>query len=91
MERAMILCRTPEIHKRDLLPLPSRQIHNIDPFSFPEFATLKDARDWFEKIYLEREIQLQKGNMTRVAEKAGVDRSNLYKRLKALGIEHREN
>lgn len=91
MERVMILSRSSEVSKRDLMPLPSRQIHNVDPFSFPEFTSLKDAREWFEKIYLEREIQLQRGSMTKVAEKAGMDRSNLYKRLKILGIEHRES
>jgi two-component system nitrogen regulation response regulator NtrX len=36
-------------------------------------------------------MRLQNGNMTRVAESLGLDRSNLYKRLKALGIEARES
>jgi two-component system nitrogen regulation response regulator NtrX len=36
-------------------------------------------------------MRLQNGNMTRVAERVGMDRSNLYKRLKTLGIEPRES
>ena len=71
--------------------MPARHLAEQDPFSFPDFASLKDAKDWFESQYLQREMRLQNSNMTRVAERAGMDRSNLYKRLKALGIEPRES
>jgi len=71
-------------------PLAVRHLAEPDPFSFPEFPSLKDARDWFEGAYIQRELKTQNGNMTRVAERLGLDRSNLYKRLKALGIEARE-
>ena len=91
MERAVILGRSAEIGPRDLGPLAARHLAEQDPFSFPDFASLKDAKDWFESQYLQREMRLQNSNMTRVAERAGMDRSNLYKRLKALGIEPRES
>jgi two-component system nitrogen regulation response regulator NtrX len=90
MERAVILARGAEISTRDLGPLAVRHLVEPDPFSFPEFPSLKDARDWFEGTYIQRELKLQNGNMTRVAERLGLDRSNLYKRLKALGIEARD-
>ena len=90
MERAVILARGAEITTRDLGPLAARHLNDPDPFSFPEFASLKDARDWFEAAYIQRELKAQNGNMTRVAERLGLDRSNLYKRLKALGLEARE-
>jgi two-component system nitrogen regulation response regulator NtrX len=90
MERAVILARGAEINTRDLGPLAVRHLAEPDPFSFPEFPSLKDARDWFEGTYIQRELKLQNGNMTRVAERLGLDRSNLYKRLKALGIEARD-
>jgi len=91
MERAVILGRGSEINPRDLGPLAARHLADQDPFSFPEFTSLKDAKDWFEAQYLQREMRLQNGNMTRVAERVGMDRSNLYKRLKTLGIEPRES
>jgi two-component system nitrogen regulation response regulator NtrX len=91
MERAVILGRGADIAAKDLGPLAARHISEPDPFSFPEFASMKEARDWFEAAYIQREIKLQNGNMTRVAERVGMDRSNLYKRLKALGIEARES
>ena len=91
MERALILGRGLEITPRDLGPLAVRHLAEPDPFAFPEFPSLKDARDWFESVYIQRELKLQNGNMTRVADKLGLDRSNLYKRLKALGVETRES
>lgn len=91
MERAVILSRGSDITAKDLGPLAARHISEVDPFSFPEFASMKEARDWFEAAYIQREIRMQNGNMTRVAERVGMDRSNLYKRLKALGIEARES
>nr|WP_320133207.1 sigma-54 dependent transcriptional regulator [uncultured Holophaga sp.] len=90
MERAMILARGSEIASRDLGPLAVRHLVEPDPFSFPEFTSLREAREWFEGVYIQREMKLQNGNMTRVAERLGLDRSNLYKRLKTLGIEARE-
>jgi two-component system, NtrC family, nitrogen regulation response regulator NtrX len=90
MERAVILGRGGEISTRDLGPLAVRHLAEPDPFSFPEFPSLKDAREWFEGAYIQRELKLQNGNMTRVAERLGLDRSNLYKRLKLLGIEPRD-
>jgi len=90
MERAMILTRGSEISPRDLGPLAVRHLAEPDPFSFPEFTSLREAREWFEGVYIQREMKLQNGNMTRVAERLGLDRSNLYKRLKTLGIEARE-
>lgn len=91
MERALILGRGSEITTRDLGPLATRLISEPDPFSFPEFPSLREGRDWFEGEYIKREMKLQNGNMTRVAERLGLDRSNLYKRLKSLGIEVRES
>ncbi len=91
MERAVILSRGHEITARDLGPLAARHLAEPDPFTFPDFPSLKEARDWFEGVYIQREIKLQGGNMTRVADKLGLDRSNLYKRLKSLGLDARES
>ncbi|MBU6459451.1 MAG: sigma-54 dependent transcriptional regulator [Proteobacteria bacterium] len=47
---------------------------------------LRDARDAFEKIYFEHHIQLAGGNMSKVAEKIGLERTHLYRKLKKLGV-----
>lgn len=90
MERAIILTRGSEITARDLGPLAMRNLTDMDTFLLPEFSNLREAKDWFETNYIQREIK-RYSNMTRVAERLGLDRSNLYKRLKALGLEIRES
>ncbi|HNQ04249.1 MAG TPA: sigma-54 dependent transcriptional regulator [Thiobacillaceae bacterium] len=48
---------------------------------------LKDARDQFEKAYLEAMLAECNWGMSRAAERAGLDRTNLYRKVKQLGIE----
>ncbi len=47
---------------------------------------LRDARDAFEKAYFEHHLEKERGNMSRVAEKSGLERTHLYRKLKQLGI-----
>jgi two-component system nitrogen regulation response regulator NtrX len=47
---------------------------------------LSEARDNFEKDYILQTLAAQQGNMSRTAEVLGVERSNLYKKLRAFGI-----
>lgn len=48
--------------------------------------SLREARDAFERAYFEHHITLANGNMTRVAERSGLERTHLYRKLKQLGI-----
>ncbi|MDH4133725.1 MAG: sigma-54 dependent transcriptional regulator, partial [Gammaproteobacteria bacterium] len=48
---------------------------------------LREARDQFEKGYLEHHLQLAGGNVSSVADAAGVERTHLYRKLKSLGID----
>jgi len=48
---------------------------------------LREARDEFERLYFEHHLQLEGGNMTRVAEKSGLERTHLYRKLKQLGLQ----
>lgn len=54
---------------------------------------LKEARDAFERLYLTHHISRSSGNMTRVAEQSGLERTHLYRKFKQLGItlERRDN
>jgi len=47
---------------------------------------LSEARDEFEKDYILHTLAAQQGNMSRTAELLGVERSNLYKKLRAFGV-----
>jgi DNA-binding NtrC family response regulator len=48
---------------------------------------LRDARDEFEKCYFEFHLAREGGSMTRVAEKTGLERTHLYRKLKQLGVD----
>ena len=48
---------------------------------------LRNARDEFEKAYFEFHLAKEGGSMTRVAEKTGLERTHLYRKLKQLGVD----
>ncbi len=52
---------------------------------------LREARDAFERAYFEYHLAQENGSMTRVAEKTGLERTHLYRKLKQLGIELNKN
>ncbi len=55
--------------------------------SFDLDKPLRDARDGFEKAYFEFHLAKEGGSMTRVAEKTGLERTHLYRKLKQLGVD----
>jgi DNA-binding NtrC family response regulator len=48
---------------------------------------LREARDAFEKAYFEFHLARENGSMTRVAEKTGLERTHLYRKLRQLGVD----
>ena len=58
----------------------SRQSFGLD-------KPLREARDEFEKAYFEYHLARENGSMTRVAEKTGLERTHLYRKLKQLGVD----
>ncbi len=55
-------------------------------FRFPSF---KEATDAYHREFIQRKLQEAEGNVSRAAELMGVDRSHLYRRMRALGIQVR--
>jgi len=47
---------------------------------------LREAREFFERLYFEHHLRLDGSNMTRLAEKTGLERTHLYRKLKDLGL-----
>jgi len=56
------------------------QVFNLD-------RPLREARDAFERSYFEFHLAKENGSMTRVAEKTGLERTHLYRKLKQLGVD----
>jgi DNA-binding NtrC family response regulator len=77
------------VHAAPVLPaVPSgpqaEQLFDLD-------RPLREARDAFEKSYFEFHLAKESGSMTRVAEKTGLERTHLYRKLKQLGVDLTRN
>jgi two-component system nitrogen regulation response regulator NtrX len=87
IERLMIMVPGDRVSSRDLVFLEHGFLHESQPVArSAALAPLHHARDEFEKQYILRALAAQHGNMSRTAEVLGVERSNLYKKMRAFGI-----
>ena len=65
--------------------LPPVGPSNTKSFMFDK--TLREGRDEYEKSYFEYHLFQENGSMSRVAEKTGLERTHLYRKLKQLGLD----
>ncbi len=78
-----------DISVEDVETLLSRDATDApkQPLALPMFnQPLRDAREEFERMYFEYHLKSERGNMTRVADKTGLERTHLYRKLKQLGL-----
>jgi len=88
IERLMIMVPGDRVSSRDLTFL-EQELGPDTPTAVARsssMAPLHHARDEFEKQYILRALANQQGNMSRTAEVLGVERSNLYRKMRAFGI-----
>lgn len=72
------------------VPLPKDSNHNeyINGIAKSYYGLpLRESRDLFEKAYFEYQMAVTGGSMTRISEFTGLERTHLYRKLKALGID----
>jgi DNA-binding NtrC family response regulator len=71
-----------------LLTPGAAALPEIPPGLLPEMIglPLREAREMFEKLYFEHHLRIEGGSMTRLAEKTGLERTHLYRKLKDLGL-----
>lgn len=80
----------------EIAPAPVAPVQQRAPGPAPEQSfsldmPLREARDVFEKAYFEFHLAQELGSMTRVAEKTGLERTHLYRKLKQLGVDLSRN
>jgi len=85
IERLMIMVPGETIALGDLAFLDGGAITAAEAGGAPA-RSLHDAREHFERDYILRALAAQNGNISRTAEVLGVERSNLYRKMKAFGI-----
>ena len=72
-----------------LLPIKTEEpTKSLAPEAIERLFALaaREARDGFEQYYFRHLLEAERGNMTRVAQRAGLERTHLYRKLKQLGI-----
>jgi len=69
--------------------LPALGADSSKPSNRGRYTTYRAGREGFEREYILRKLSECEGNVTRTAEVMGIDRSHLYRRMKALGINAR--
>ena len=82
VERVVIMLTRAQVTAADLPPGGAEEIP-ASSFRFPSF---KEATDAYHREFIQNKLSEAEGNVSRAAELMGVDRSHLYRRMKALGI-----
>ncbi|SEQ37755.1 DNA-binding transcriptional response regulator, NtrC family, contains REC, AAA-type ATPase, and a Fis-type DNA-binding domains [Ectothiorhodospira magna] len=95
VQRLLILGNTEEVDAAEAqTALSGRSPRTGDPLqrerSVDMALPLREAREQFERDYLLRQMAQVDGHMTRLAERVGLERTHLYRKLRALGIEPRK-
>ena len=82
IERVVILHQDHRVSVRDLPAFGDAE----PPASSYRFPSFKEASDAYHREFIQRKLDESEGNISRAAELMGIDRSHLYRRMKALGI-----
>jgi two-component system nitrogen regulation response regulator NtrX len=87
VERLLIMVPGADVTAEDLsrLGLDAR-VTTTTAEPFAAIVPLHEARDQFEKAYIGRALTANQGNISRTADALGVERSNFYRKMRALGI-----
>ncbi len=92
MERIVIMTHQPRI---DIYDLPESILNRtlLTPSGQEEASSLQGARERFEREYILQKLMEYKGNVSRAAQALQIERSNLYRKIRQLGIPYsgREN
>src|SRR5689334_14571953 len=86
VERVVIMHTAERVNASDLPPLGGEE----PPAVVPRFSSFRDASEAHQRDFIRARLAEAEGNVSRAAELMGMDRSHLYRRMKALGINVRE-
>jgi two-component system nitrogen regulation response regulator NtrX len=85
IERVVIMHQNHRVTVKDLPAFGEAE----PPASSYRFPSFKEASDAYHREFIQRKLEEADGNVSRAAELMGIDRSHLYRRMKALGISAR--
>ena len=85
VERVMIMHQNHRVGVKDLPAFGDEE----PPASSYRFPSFKEASDAYHREFIQRKLDEAGGNVSRAAEAMGIDRSHLYRRMRALGLSAR--
>jgi two-component system nitrogen regulation response regulator NtrX len=85
VERVVIMTGKAKVNANDLPPLGGE----APPVAVYRFNSFKEASEAHQREFIRRKLSEAEGNVTRAAELMGMDRSHLYRRMRALGVKVR--
>jgi DNA-binding NtrC family response regulator len=88
VQRLLILASGEEVQPEEVdaaLGRPATSTQGVVEADFD--LPLREARERFERRYLEQKIREEHGNISRVAERVGVERTHLYRKFKSLKLD----
>lgn len=93
VQRLLILGAGDEISQKEVesalgapAPMQAQPLEGLVSFDQP----LRQAREQFEKAYLDYQLEKHAGNVSKMAKEAGMERTHLYRKLRSLGVEIKE-
>ncbi len=89
VQRLLILSDSNTIDVDEIEPILKHRPIQANDSSVYELP-LREAREQFEKTYLERQLQELGGNVSKVASRVGLERTHLYRKLRALDIDPKQ-
>ena len=91
MERVAIMTPADQILPGDLRIISEDGSQKAGQFVNSKFGSLREARAKFERYYIMERLKEHNGNVTKTAEDLQVERTNLHRKMKLLGIEDEDN
>jgi DNA-binding NtrC family response regulator len=94
VQRLLILGSSEEIGADEIEQSLNSQAASAAVHTAPASAydlPLREAREQFEKDYLEHQLHQAGGSVGKLAKRVGMERTHLYRKLRSLGIDHRKS
>ncbi|MCC6544710.1 MAG: sigma-54-dependent Fis family transcriptional regulator, partial [Nitrospirae bacterium] len=87
MERVAIMTSGDRIYPGDLSIIAGDQHQNVSTLFNVSSASLREARTGFERYFILEKLKENNWNITKTAEDLKIERSNLHRKIKLLGLE----
>ena len=93
VRRLLIMSRGEEISLEEIEEVLAQEAAADEPLVKQDLLALplREAREQFERAYLQQQLVLCDGKVGRLAKRVGMERTHLYRKLRALGIDFRQS